>query len=221
MITRRYRSLMLLQLFPEKSWLILVACLLATQLACSTFTSEELAPTPSLSPNPTHSTPNPAGTMFEKLEYRNEAFGFSFLYPSTVILTETADKRAILLIFPLPLNTNLIEERLEVKVQNSPPCRTSLAEGREPGQLNDQSITINDLNFLRQNFTGAATGTTTEMVAYLTERDEICISFDFLLRTFDPGNLDPTAFPDAPTMIDGANEIELFEEIVSTFSWLR
>ena len=202
-------------------WLFLTLCLLGTQLACAILTSEKVGATPSPFPNLTPSRPNPTAIISESLEYRNEVFGFSFLYPADLILRETTDRQSILLVFPRPLNTNWVEEQLLVRVQNSPPCFTSLAEGRNEAQLTEQAVVISGLNFLRQNFSGAAAGTTTEMVAYLTNQDEMCISFDFLLRTFDPDNLDPTAFPNAPTAIDRPQEVQVFEGIVSTFKWLQ
>jgi hypothetical protein len=175
-------------------------------------------------PSPGVATLDPNGygtTVSDLLMYRNEVFGFTFMYPSGAILTETPDKRDVSITFPNNGNTNVIEEQVLVAVRSSLPCINPLAEEMPSVQLSEREIILHGLKFLQQKSGGVALGTAITTEAYLTEQNQQCITFQFILKTFDPANLDPTAFPDPPIAINWQKEVEMFEGIVSTFSVIK
>ncbi len=180
--------------------------------------------TPDIQPSPVSTTPpviEATSLPAESQEYRNETLGFSFIYPLGALVTEASDQQSILITFPIHPDTNVLEEQASVTVQTSTPCISPLTEGRDPSQLNEQEVVFNGVKFLRHSFNGAAAGTTAVMASYTTEKDAQCLIFSFVLKTFDPANLDPKAFPTPPAMVDWQEEVRGFDEMVSTFTWLK
>jgi hypothetical protein len=199
------------------SLIIIAIIIISMQLACKNlpFIGQ---------PSPGVATLNPDGygtTVSDLLIYRNEVFGFTFMYPSGAILTETPDKRDASITFPNNGNTNVIEEQVLVAVRSSLPCSNPFVEEMPSAQLSESEVNLHGLMFLKQKSGGVALGTAITTEAYLTEQNQQCITFQFILKTFDPANLDPTAFPDPPIAINWQKEVKMFEGIVSTFSVLK
>jgi hypothetical protein len=162
-------------------------------------------------------TTEPSGNI-TTMEYRNENLGFSLMYPSNLQLTENPDGSSALLLFPLNTGTNVSSEKISMDFSRPLPCTSSLAEGRDPSTLDGREVVLDGIPFLRQSFTGAAAGSTHTLVSYAGTIDSKCIVFNFELVTFDPANLDPTAFPNPPVAIDSQAQVDLFDSLMSTFT---
>lgn len=156
------------------------------------------------------------------LSYQNEAFGFTFLYPPESLVSESFDKRTATITLPMQANTNVIERYMTVSVlESQSQCVSPLAEGWEAAELESQEITFNRTTFLKQSHAGVAAGTSRVWVAYSTQQAQQCISLGFVLSTYDPNYLDPTAFPNPPSQVDVKEELALFAAIAATFTWLK
>lgn len=154
--------------------------------------------------------------------YRNDTYGFVFRYPNRGQLSEAPDGTGATINFLSEGVTNMVEEQAVVSVHEAEgECQSLLARDWAADELQSQEVVLNGTPFLRQSRDGAAAGTSTLRIAYTTRRGEKCVSFDFVLSTFDPANLDPTRFPTEPARIDRQQELQLFETIASTFTWLE
>jgi len=100
-------------------------------------------------------------------------------------------------------------------------CASPLAQGWDPGELAPETVEVNGISFLRQTHSGVAAGTSAVWVTYTARRDQRCAGLGYVLRTFDPANLDPTRFPTPPAAVDWRSKVQGFEAMVATFTWLR
>jgi hypothetical protein len=156
------------------------------------------------------------------ISYTDDFVGFSFMYPSTATLQEGSTEGTRGITYLNDTSTNVIEAYISVTSQtNSAPCVSPVAKGWAPTDLETERVELGGTPFIKQSHSGVAAGTSITWVVYTTERDERCVGLAFALSTFDPGNLDPTRFPDPPTSIDIHQAFLNFEDIVSTFRWLR
>lgn len=206
----------------SRFWL---ACLLIylALAACASSPSDAATPAglPVPSPTPAQATPEaviaaPPGWLV----YRDEDIGFA--YPSGLTLAgEQGDLRASLS-FPVDPATNVVEETVSVSVgRTASPCVSPLGAGLNPTELSPQTVERSGIPFLREGRSGVAAGTASRWVAYSAAQDGVCVSLGYTLRTFDPGNLDPTQFPNPPEPVAWEARVAVFEQILSTFVWLR
>jgi hypothetical protein len=188
------------------------------------------APAPTLTPTiPSPATPLPptqAGADIHAPEgwdtYRSDALGFGFAYPPPGTLAAGEGTTLATIDFALDLATNVVREVISVSGDaGADTCASPLAEGWTAEDLSPETVMLNGISFLMQTHSGVAAGTSTEWVAYSTERKGRCVSLGYELSTFDPANLDPTRFPTPPVSVDWQAKVQGFEAIVATFVWLR
>jgi hypothetical protein len=182
--------------------------------------SQTLTPDgPTTTPSPTE-TPTPGGgpiftatpTSFANdwLTFTNLIYGFAFKYPPQGVIADGRTDGFARIDLPFVLGTNLREKYVEVIVQeNVNPCQSPLQS-----QFSEM-ITINGISFLKQSGADAGVGHLHQWVAYSTLRDNICVSLDFILHSLNPDN-----FSTPPPEFDFTAESAVFEQIVSTYTWL-
>ena len=161
--------------------------------------------TPSMTPLP------PANDW---LTFTNPTYGFQFKYPPQGVIAPDGDFNFTRIDLPFEQGTNLREKYLEaLVVENVDNCRSPLASSSmlETSDI----ININGIAFLKQTGGDAGAGNIHEWVAYSTRKDNACISFDFILHSLNAGN-----FPTPPPVFDYAAESIVFEQIVSTLTYL-
>ncbi len=203
--------------------LAIVLCLLAA--ACTLTPNPSPAsqavetPVPELPPTPALADVSaPQGWS----TYRNEELAFGFAYPASGVLAPgEGDILATIGYTPDP-TTNVLEETILVSgLAGVETCISPLAQGWAPGELAPETVEVNGVSFLRQMHSGVAAGTSAIWVAYTTQQNERCASLGYVLRTFDPANLDPTRFPTPPAAVDWRSKAQGFEAMMATFTWLR
>jgi len=193
------------------------ACAIPSTMPPEVATSVPLPTQPSAVP-PEVAIAAPEGWSF----YRNEELGFGFAYPAAGALTSGEGQTLATIAFPVDPSTNVVEEAVSLSVTGvSQPCASPLGEGFAPEELAPEDVERNGIPFLRQTRSGVAAGTSSTWVAYSTARDGSCVSLGYVLRTFDPANLDPTRFPTPPATVDWQGKVQDFEAMVATFTWFR
>ena len=157
-------------------------------------------------------TPAPPGNDW--LTYTNSTFAFQFLYPNGgQIPPGNTDSHAFIYL-PIAPGTNLGHKYVEVIVaENVDNCHSPLAT--ESMLETSEIITINGLTFIKETGQDATAGHMNKWTAYSTQRDNICVSLDFIMRIADPG-----AFATPPVLVDEAAESAVFSQIVATYTWL-
>lgn len=154
--------------------------------------------------------------------YRSQEYGFTFAYPGSAVRVPGQGDLLDTLTLPADPSTNVLEEAIAIRLApGSGPCTSPLAEGFAPEEVPSQAVERNGVSFLRQEHSGVAAGTAIGWVAYSTSRGDRCVSLDYTLSTFDPGNLDPTRFPTPPASVSREDREAVFEQLVATFVWLR
>ena len=147
------------------------------------------------------------------LTFTNSTFGFQFQYPpqgQIQVGSNDGDTRINNLPIVQP-GTNLTRKFMEVFAgQNVTECKSPLPT-QDPGQM----VTINGISFLKQTGLEGAAGSTFQSVVYSTLRDGVCVNLGFVLQSHDP-----SSFPTPPPVFDYATETALFDQIVTTYTWL-
>ena len=174
-----------------------------------TFTSTPVppSPVPSITPIPTE----PIDTW---LTFTNVTYGFQFKYPLQASIASGGDDTFTRIDLPHTDGTNLREKYLEMQVtENANPCQSPLAT--QSMVETSETVVINGVLFLKQTGGDAGAGNFYQWVAYSTARDTACASMDFILHSLNPDN-----FPVSPPVFDYAAESAVFEQMVSTYTWL-
>ncbi|MGB7873564.1 MAG: NBR1-Ig-like domain-containing protein, partial [Anaerolineales bacterium] len=162
-------------------------------------------PTLTLSPYPTV----PVG---EWPIYTNTKYGFQFRYPPDGQITIEMEGAAHILL-PIEPGTNLKEKYLDVMVtENVDPCRSPLPSGP---MNTSEIVTLNGITFLKETGEDGATGSYYKWTAYSTQRDNVCVSLDFILHSLNPG-----VFSTPPPLYNEELESAVFAVIASTYTWL-
>jgi hypothetical protein len=165
------------------------------------------APTPSITPIPTFPTDG-------WLTFTNQTYGFLFKYPPQSSVVSGGNDNFTRIDLPFVQGTNLTEKYLEmIVVENVNPCQSPLAT--QSILQTSEVVTINGITFLKQTGEDAGVGHLHQWVAYSTINGNACISLDFILHSLNPGN-----FSTPPPVFNYAQESAVFEQIVSTFTWL-
>ncbi|HET9907431.1 MAG TPA: NBR1-Ig-like domain-containing protein [Anaerolineales bacterium] len=171
-----------------------------------------LAPTPTPTQTLTAVPPTATATspIGDWLAYTNSYYGFQLRYPPRLEDLPGSNPNYVRIDLSFAQGTNLREKYLEVFVQeNANPCQSPL-----PSPFSE-TVTINGLTFLKQTGEVGGAGQLHQWIAYSTQRDNICVSLDFILHSLNPGNL-----PTPPPVFDFATEAAVFEQMVATFTWL-
>ena len=170
-------------------------------------------PMPDVSPTPTF-TATPTSPISDWLTFTNSKYGFEFKYPPQGQIVADGDENFTRIDLPFVAGTNLREKYLEViTVENANPCRSPLATSSM--LETSETVIINGISFLKETGGDAGAGHLHQWIAYSTLRDNACVSLDFILHSLNAGN-----FPTPPPVFDFAAESAVFEQIVSTFTWL-
>src|SRR5688572_614225 len=162
----------------------------------------DLTPTPS--PLPTSTLPA------DWLTFTNLVYGFEFKYPPLAVIADGRTDGFARIDLPFVLGTNLSEKYVEVIVQEN----VNLCQSPLQSQFSE-TITINGVSFLKQRGGDGAAGHIRQWIAYSTLRDNVCVSLDFILHSLNLSN-----FPTPPPSFDFGIESAVFEQIVSTYTWL-
>lgn len=140
--------------------------------------------------------------------YTNSRYAFMFGYPGQLETGSTDNFAQISL--PYVQGTNLVDKFLEVSVvENFDMCESAL-----PSQA-AETVIISGLPFLVEVGADAGAGNFYEWVSFSTSRNNVCVTLDFVLHSLNPGNF-ATPIPE----FDYDAESLVFDQIVSTFSWL-
>ena len=178
-------------------------------------------PPPSFTPTPTEpsvpitpvASETPTSVPNDWLTFTNLAYGFQFRYPPQGVIEDGRTDTFARIDLPFVQGTNLQEKYLHVSVAENPiVCQGPLAQS---GAQTSETVVINGLTFLKQTAGDAGVGHLHEWVAYSTQRDNICVSLEFILHSLQPDN---SATP--PVAFDKAAESAVFGQIVSTYAWL-
>ena len=157
-------------------------------------------------------TPAPPGNDW--LTYTNPTFAFQFKYPPQSVIESGATDNHFIIDLPIIPGTNLGHKYLEVIVaENVNNCHSPLAT--QSMLETSEIITINGLTFIKETGQDATAGHINKWTAYSTQRDNVCVSLDFVMRIADLGNF---ATPPAP--VNEAAESAVFSQIVATYTWL-
>jgi hypothetical protein len=197
--------------------LLFAACTLTPDAAQATQAVETPVPALHLTPS-LADVPAPRGWKI----YRNEELAFGFAFPAPGLPAPGEGGLLATTTLTVDPSTNIVDETVSVSATGAnETCTSPLGEGFAPEDLAPEYVQRNSVLFLRQTRSGVAPGTASMWVAYSTARDGSCISLGYMLRTFDPANLDPTRFPTPPATVRWEDREAVFENIISTFNWLR
>ncbi|MFZ5820131.1 MAG: NBR1-Ig-like domain-containing protein [Chloroflexota bacterium] len=168
--------------------------------------------TPTATTTPPTPTPTATATQVTTANwntYQNNKYKFLFKFPPGSIVTTQTDSAGRIFL-PFTTGTNLLEKFLDVSVvENANPCKTPTT-----GATSSQTVTINNISFLKEAGVTAATGNTYDFVAYSATKDNACISLTFTLHSSDQANA-ATPLPS----FDKTAESAVFDTIMSTFSF--
>jgi hypothetical protein len=185
-----------------------------TSTATATPTNTTVAP--SATPTPTNTTVAPSATptttaTTSASAYQNTKYAFRFTLPAGATVASQTDNSGRVNL-PITAGTNLLEKYVQVNVEEGRnPC---VSPAVEPNPTSSESVTINNIQFLKQTGQGAAAGNRYDWTAYSTIRNNACISLAFILHSANQGNYSPT-----PPAFDSAAESAVFSTVMSTFNW--
>jgi photosystem II stability/assembly factor-like uncharacterized protein len=148
------------------------------------------------------------------LTYTNQQYGLQFNYPPQAqIVNETSN--SVKMNLPFIPGTNLVEKYLQLSVnENVDPCQSPLSDTSRPGSPTE-TVVINGISFFKQVGGDAAAGNLREWVGYSTQRNNGCISMNFMLHSLGAG-----AYQTPPPVFDKAAESAMFTQIMNTFAFL-
>lgn len=168
--------------------------------------------TPTVTTTPPTSTPTATATQVTTANwntYQNNKYKFLFKFPPGSIVTTQTDNAGRIFL-PFTAGTNLLEKFLDVSVvENANPCKTPT-----PGATASQTVTINNIAFLKEAGVTTATDNIYDFVAYSAVKDNACISLTFTLHSSDQTNASTPLPP-----FDKTAESVVFDTIMSTFSF--
>lgn len=148
------------------------------------------------------------------LVFANSKYGFQFLYPNQSQIEAGRTDNYARIDLPFVQGTNLGHKYLEINVaENANPCRSPVAASSIVNSSG--TVTFNGLTFLKEIGGDAAAGNLYQFIAYSTLKNNVCVSLSFVLHSLNPGN-----FQTPPPVFDYAAETAVFEQIVSTYTWL-
>jgi hypothetical protein len=167
---------------------------------------------------PTGPTPTPIGTLSPTptpysnwLTFTNVTYGFQFNYPNDAQIVSGGTDSFTRINLPFAQQgTNLSEKYLEMLVrENVDPCVSPLQTQNPP-----ETVTINNITYVKQTGAEGVTGHTYKWVAYSTLHNSVCISMDFILKSVNPGFVTPE-----PPPYDESAESYVFGQIIATLTF--
>jgi hypothetical protein len=166
-------------------------------------------PTPDMSHTP---TPTPTAHGSDWLTFTNPRYAFVFKYPPQGHVVPGSHENLARIDLPVLTGTNLHEKYLEVSVvENANSCQSPL-----PSPRSSETVTLNDISFLKQTGVMIYAGRTYKWTAYSTARERACVSLGFIMHSTDPSMF--TTPP--PILYDEAVESAVFAQIAGTYAWL-
>jgi len=142
------------------------------------------------------------------LTYTNTTYGFQIKYPpQSERYFETPS--SILIRMPIAPGTNLVEKYLQLLVlENYGTCMLlDDATDRE-------FVVINGITFVKETGISQGAGQIRKTTTFSTQRDNICVTFPFILHSGNPDNWNPPK-----PVYDEAAESAVFMQMMSTFAW--
>jgi hypothetical protein len=143
--------------------------------------------------------------------YQNAKYNFKFTLPvGAAILSQTDNLGRV----SLPIvtgGTNLLEKYVQINVEeNKSPCTSPAVEGTP---ASTDSVTINNIQFVKTTGQGAAAGNRYDWTAYSTTQNNACISLAFILHSANPGN-----YSTPPPVFDPAKESAVIGTTMATYN---
>jgi hypothetical protein len=138
--------------------------------------------------------------------YRDEKYGFEFKYPSNSKLREEGHIE-----LPFTPGTTLVEKNLEVGVVTGKCPPMPEIEVEKP-----KIARVNEIEFVKEVSGESAAGSVYDYIRYSTMKNGYCVYLFFTLHSINPGNL-PVPRPD----FDYEKETKIFDEIISTFEFIK
>jgi hypothetical protein len=167
--------------------------------------------TPEFPPPPPASQTATPTIPVDWLTFTNSVYAFEFKYPPQGVIADGGSDTFARIDLPFVQGTNLSEKYMEVIVREDvSPCLSPL---QTPNP--SETVVINGISFIKQTGGDGGVGHLRQWVAYSALRDNVCVSLDFILHSLHPGNF-ATPIP----VFDFAAESAVFEQIVSTYTWL-
>ncbi|RPI93661.1 MAG: hypothetical protein EHM40_09075, partial [Chloroflexi bacterium] len=142
------------------------------------------------------------------LTYTNATYGFEIKYPpQSERFFETPN--SILIRMPIVPGTNLVEKYLQLLVQEN--YETCMLLDPETDR---QFVVINGITFVKETGISQGAGQIRKTTTFSTQRDNICVTFPFILHSGNPDNWNPPK-----PVYDEAAESAVFMQMMSTFAW--
>ena len=152
-----------------------------------------------------------AGPDVEMLGYRNQTIGFSLHFPMS---WQTTDASANPVVYTLPVDpgTTLVEERLEIlTTANAADCKESTYGGASGAP---EQVTINGIDLLKETGTDVGAGQIRDWSSYSVMKGSTCINVTFVLHSVAAG-----VYSTEPAPFDKAQEMQMFDSVISTFQF--
>ena len=152
--------------------------------------------------------------------YRNEKYGFEVKYPKeSEFLGETKKEEYVSasIRLPFPQGTLLRNKKLIIIAKRATPEKCSNPLGVYPLNITKgETVYINNIEFKQEKGFDCGTGQCDHFISYITMRRDRCISLNFVFTVANPG-----VFDVPPPNFDPTEESKIFDEILSTFKFLK
>jgi Ig-like domain from next to BRCA1 gene len=143
--------------------------------------------------------------------YQNAKYNFKFTLPSGAAIVSQTDNLGRVSLPIITGGTNLLEKYVQVNVEeNKNPCTSPAVDG---APASTESITINNIPFVKMTGQGAAAGNRYDWTAYSTTNNNACISLAFILHSANPGN-----YSTPPPVFDSAKESAVIGTTMATYN---
>jgi hypothetical protein len=145
--------------------------------------------------------------------YRNEAHKYEIKYPKDSKKIQESEKE-VSIELPITPGTALRGKSLTISVEQTTSGECSPLHA--PEVKKPEIIHFGNINFIKEIGYEAAAGSMYESIRYSTLKEGKCFHLTFVLRSANPG-----VFPTPPPRFDREKESEIFDQIVSTFRFVK